>query len=400
MGEITHTADYLQTKFDIEPLQRSGSISIFRNLRTSLDMAEEWVSYKLGQFPTSSAVPSTSTSITRQSLKIERRDSGTDVASPERELSRSGKIVRTLPRHLPLGAPSLDQKVMKSRLDLARKHVRDENYPKAKAMLQNLLREFEESEQFKSELRDDVLKLLAIVYCEQREFAEADKLVQEQDFRGKESIVSRLIRTYCRRHNWERVENLVKNPFEGRDALLKSLAAEFCTGGRWNETEKLLSFEFEGRDSIRKLIGWAYCENQMWEKVEAILTCAEFQGRERVMEKLAAGYYNVGKVEPAERIVYELLERGFITNETLTILFQLASDHLARGAVHQAEDVCCTILRGIEMTPLEGALYQRSVALLIRIYQAQGAEDKVELYQDLLPGNSIVKTRLLRGRLP
>jgi len=348
----------LELEFHASPLVRSHRI--ITNLRESLQTANEWVFFNLKHDPSSTGLASTSASTAPNEDRIGNSD-------------------------LPFSA--LDQGVERYWLDIASKLIAAAKYEQAETAVQRVLNVSGISSDLHSEGRDEAMVMLATVYCKQNKFEAADRIVRENNFHGKDKAMELLTGTYCRRNMWEEAGRLVTDDFEGRDTILKALAEEFYSQGKLNEAEKVIRFEFNGKDSILELLGFAYCEKRMWKEAESLLK-AEFEGRGRVVEKLAAGYCRYGQAASAEHLVLELLkDRQYIGIDTLETVYKLATGYFDQGDLNTAENYCLDAINAINAikdTSPEGRQHRRLIALLLRIYETQGMQDKVERYEVLL----------------
>ena len=93
--------------------------------------------------------------------------------------------------------------------------------------MEKVLNSSEPNDDLRIEGRDEAMLMLATVYCKQRKFRAVDKMIRENDFRGKDKAIKLLLGIYCHCNMWEEAEKLVIHDFEGRDAALKALAEEF-----------------------------------------------------------------------------------------------------------------------------------------------------------------------------
>lgn len=396
MREIGETVDFLQTL----SLSEDGPGGITNNLERCVQLAGEWASSKLKEFSESS-ITASSVLTRRHSLVAGYFDQRLEDPVPQENIVRIFSHRTTENEsmtNLPLGRPNLERDIIQYYQNLASVHFDAGDYQNAESILKSLLDGSEDSRDTDLEWRDNAMMMLATVYCKLGKLQEMDKMVQEKNFDGKGEIAKMLAVSYCRQQMWEDADILLKNQFEGRDETIKTLADEFYREMNWDGVEILLRSEFEGRDTILESLGLAYCEQSQWEKAEKIVSF-EFEGKERVMDSIAAGYCQYGKVEEAGEIVLQLLRRRPISTETLNTTHAIAAQCMIQGNFKKAEYYCLTTIKGRETESKKNHSYYKSLMLLTQIYEAQGMQDKAEMHKVLVPKGKILIGSLANNRI-
>jgi len=355
LNEIDHVMSRLPTPVTVQSIERT------------LQSAKQWASTKMSDLKTLPETASESTSTNPTQL----------APYHNREIITSRASEDTLIRDLSLVPPELEEAWMEHRLNTASKHLDSGEFVQAEKILEELLFPSERAKRLKPELQDKAMVLLSITYCNQRKFPAANKLVRENVFRGKESVIDRLVGIYLKENMWS---DLLQSDFKGRDSFISTIVQKLCTGRKWDEAEELLELEFEGKSSFQVCLGLPYCDNKMWEKAKSLVT-SEFEGRQSVMEKLAAGYYRCVKVDEAEPLVVHLLESKYsVGTETLEVFFALAVEYFDRGDLQKARRYCGKV---VDERRAKSLKYGQALAFLLRIYDGLGW--KAEEFKALLP---------------
>jgi len=358
-----------------------GSQDIVQSIERTLQSAKQWASTKISELKKLPEIASESTSINPTQLGFGAENSGfvPDTPYQNREIITSRASKDTLSRELSLVPPELDEAWIEYRFDTASKHVDAGEFASAEKILEELLFQSERAKRLKLELRDKAMVLLSITYCNQRKFMAANKLVRENVFQGKESVIDRLVGIYLKENMWS---DLLQSDFKGHDSFISTIVQKLCTARKWDEAEELLELEFEGKGTFQVCLGLAYCDNKMWEKAKSLVT-SEFEGRQSVMEKLAAGYYRCGKVDEAEPLVIHLLESKYsVGTETLEIFFALALEYFNRGDLQKAGRYCGKV---VDERLSKSLKYGHALAFLLRIYDGLGRKQEAEEFKALLP---------------
>lgn len=223
-------------------------------------------------------------------------------------------------------------------------------------------------------------------------FTSAKKKFSDKDYVGAEQVIQRIVAranvTYSSHWKW-------------RDELLKILAVIYCELKMWEKASEVLDQEFEGRDEEIKSRAEEWCFQNQCGAVKVLLT-KKFEGREKIMELYAKRVYWNEQWDEAGEVLRELLNTRTLELDRLRITQALAEVAFARGAarimfdntvreeknIDIARELCLTALYGRKkILGNAHVLYYQSINLLVLIYNAQGDSVEAEGYKALLPAD-------------
>jgi len=176
-------------------------------------------------------------------------------------------------------------------------------------------------------------------------------------WKGRDEVLRMLAVSYCQLEMWEEAMLVLDEDFAGKDKEVKAMAEEFCVQGRVAAAKHLLAIEFDGKEKILELYAKRAYWNLEWEESADILV--------RLLHSYEAKKDNVSG---------------------LRIMQALAEVRFASGEIDEALEVCLKVTSGRkEKLGPRHVLFYQSINLLALIYEARSDSVEAGRYKRLLP---------------
>ena len=181
-----------------------------------------------------------------------------------------------------------------------------------------------------------------------------------QQFDGRDEAMNILCQIYIEHGKYEKAEDTLRTHFDGREKLVDVLLMTYCTLNCWDGAERLAQSDLRRRDTRMKTLVTAYLQNKEWDLVEEVLV----------------------------EILEDQRKRGRSHEQIFETQHLLAEVCLAKGELELGVEFCLEAASGrLSALGSEHLLYYQSIALLVEIHRAKGANLDADAFNAQLPGN-------------
>lgn len=203
----------------------------------------------------------------------------------------------------------------------------------------------------------------------------ADKF-EVRDYLGAESFLKKILVESQKKYGEQ---------FLWRDETTKMLAIAYCHQAKWTEADVLFAEDFKERSRTIETLAMGFFLLGKKEEAGKICLGKQFEAREKIVELLATSYYHEKKWGKAKIFLIELLEYEMEEKLRLERMHTLAEICFAAGDLEDAKTWCTKAVQG-RLTTLgkRHYLFYQSVNLLAQIYDAKGEFVEAEGYKAVL----------------
>ena len=197
-----------------------------------------------------------------------------------------------------------------------------------------------------------------------------------RDYLGAESFLKKILVESQKKYGEQ---------FPWRDETMRMLAIGYCHQAKWIEADKIFAEGFKERNRTMETVAMEFFLLGKKEEAGKICLGKQFEAREKIVELLATSYYHEKKWHEAKTFLIELLEYEMEEKLRLERMHTLAEICFAQGDLEDAKTWCTKAVRE-RLTALgkRHHLFYQSVNLLAQIYDAKGEFVEAEGYKAVL----------------
>lgn len=213
----------------------------------------------------------------------------------------------------------------------------------------------------------------------QRWLASGREKFHKKDYANAEQLLQRMLRS---------ADATYKTHWRGRDEVLRMLAVSYCQLDLWEEATLVLEEDFEGKEKAVEAMATEFCL-QGREDAAKHLLAREFQGKDKILEFYAKRVYWNGKWGESADALVRLLQSREADQDKLVqmrLTQALAEVRFASRAFDEALELCLKVTADRkQILGSRHVLFFQSINLLTLIYEAKNDSVEAERYRKLLP---------------
>jgi tetratricopeptide (TPR) repeat protein len=199
---------------------------------------------------------------------------------------------------------------------------------------------------------------------------------QAKDFAAAESFLKKIL---------EESERKYPNGCRWKDETTKMLAISYCHQRKWEEADKIFATDFNGRNKTLEELAMQYFLQGKKDEAGKICLGKKFPAREKILELLATSYYHEKKWLEASLFLSQLLQYDMEEKIRLERMHILAEIAFTQKHFEEAKTWCLKAVQGrLTLLGKRNFQFYQSVNLLAQIYDAMGDFVEAEGYKAVL----------------